>query len=437
MQVPRLRAIGLVARREYLVKARTRSFKIATAFLVVAALAVALAPIVIRLVEGNEGAKIGVRSSATLPFDPASQLGTILNLPSITGSSRAFTFTTVPDEAAARTQVKDGGLSALLLIDRSASGDLAFTIVSKDPLSARTPTLLRAGCQQLAIVDRLERFGLSPEQQAQAFAPPAVTVEPPLPTDKPSGGLADVTSMLVGQALVIFIFVAIILYGQWVAMSVAEEKSSRVMELVINAATPLELLGGKVIGVGALGLTQYAAAVVSAIVALVFQDRIASAVLGSGGGPVDLGSAGLTFPVIVAFGIFFVLGFLLYAVLYAAAGSLVSRMEDVNSVVGPMTMIGMVGYLVAVYSASGLIPLDAPWVVAFSFVPFVSPYLMLSRVIAGQAGALDVTIATVLLVLTILGALWVAARVYAAGVLTYGQKPGPRALFRAAFGRRA
>jgi ABC-2 type transport system permease protein len=111
-------------------------------------------------------------------------------------------------------------------------------------------------------------------------------------------------------------------------------------------------------------------------------------------------------------------------------------MEDINSVVAPMTMIGMVGYFIAVYTSSGLIPADAGWVVALSFVPFVSPYLMLSRFAAGQAGPLDLALASVLLVVAIIVCLWLAARIYAAGVLTYGQKPGARALFTAAFGRR-
>ena len=133
---------------------------------------------------------------------------------------------------------------------------------------------------------------------------------------------------------------------------------------------------------------------------------------------------------------FFVLGFILYAVLYAAAGSLVSRMEDINSVVAPMTLVGAAGYFVAVYTATGLIPADATWVTVLSYVPFVSPYLMLSRVAAGTAGAVDVAVASGLLVVAIVICLWIAARIYAAGVLTYGQKPGARALFTAAFASR-
>ena len=229
---------------------------------------------------------------------------------------------------------------------------------------------------------------------------------------------------------------AIILYGQWVAMSVAEEKSSRVMEIVLNAASPFELLAGKVVGVGSLGLTQYATAIVPAVIALLLQDRIASVLLGATAASAAPAASGLTPPLLIAFAVLFVLGFLLYAVLYAAAGSLVSRMEDINSVVAPMTLVGMAGYLIAVYTASGLIPADAGWVVILSYVPFVSPYLMLSRFASGLAGPMDLAIASGLLVVAIVVCLWIAARIYAAGVLTYGQKPSARALFTAAFAHR-
>ncbi len=135
--------------------------------------------------------------------------------------------------------------------------------------------------------------------------------------------------------MTILIFMMIVLYGNWVAMSVVEEKSSRVMEVILNAATPFELLGGKVLGVGAVAFLQYLAILLAGGLALLLQDRVASLVLGSGAG-MSL-PEGLTITLLVLFCVYGVLGFLLYAVLYAAAGSLVSRQEDVNAAVMPMT----------------------------------------------------------------------------------------------------
>ncbi len=431
--------IVTVARREYLVRVRTRSFRVATLFLAAVAVVVTLAPLAVRWLDHDSTAKVGVFAGTNLSFDPIARLNTTVNLPATPDGTGPFTFSAVADSATGRADVANGSLAAVLDIQRGPSGDLAFTIISKDGPTLRIPTLLRQAASVLATTDRLLRGGYPAEQLGALSIPPSVDVVGPAPAapgEKPKDFAGEVGSSLTGQALVIFLFVAIILYGQWVAMSVAEEKSSRVMEIVLNAASPFDLLAGKVLGVGALGLTQYGAAIVPAVIAFLLQDRIASLLLGASSAASGSAASGLTPSLLAAFAVLFVLGFLLYAVLYAAAGSLVSRMEDINSVVAPMTMVGMAGYFVAVYTSSGLIPADASWVVILSYVPFVSPYLMLSRFATGTAGALDLALASGLLLVAIVACLWVAARIYAAGVLTYGQKAGPRALFTAAFASR-
>ena len=163
--------------------------------------------------------------------------------------------------------------------------------------------------------------------------------------------------------MTILIFMMIVLYGNWIAMSVVEEKSSRVMEVILNAATPFQLLTGKVLGVGAVALTQY------------------GAILRRGSWPCSprlrsrrrsSARAARTLPCRPAsrsacsccFGVFGVLGFLLYGVLYAAAGSLVSRQEDVQAAVMPLAFVSTAAYLVAVYSATGLLDIRDGWIVA-------------------------------------------------------------------------
>ena len=125
------------------------------------------------------------------------------------------------------------------------------------------------------------------------------------------------------------------------------------------------------------------------------------------------------------------LGFLLYAVLFAAAGSLVSRQEDVNQIVLPMTLVATAGYLIGLYASIGLVDAGAIWVVALSWVPFLAPYMMLGRIDAGTAGPLDVVGSVVLMVATIVVAIWAASRIYRAGVLMYGQRPGVRRMWQA------
>lgn len=428
-----------VARREFFVRARTRSFLFGTILLAVAGAALALAPIGIRWIEGEVSTKVGVVDLATDPalsFDPVARLSVQLNASAADGTED-YAVVVSPDEDAARQAVDSGELSAAVVIARDPGPDLAFAIITKDRAGQRTPELLRQASYSLAVADRLDRLGVAPGDQATLFAAPEVAIEQPTPGEpgEPQSGAEMAASAIVGQMLVIFLLLAIVLYGQWVATSAAEEKSSRVMEIVISAATPFQLLGGKVLGVGGLGLVQLMAAAVPALVAFMLQGVIAEAVLGAPSSSLELPQA-LTLGVLGAFVIFFILGYLLYSTLYAAAGSMVSRMEDVNNVVAPMSLIGTLAYLVGVYATIGIIPADAGWVIALSYFPFTSPYVMLSRVIAGDAGATDVAIAAAILVVTIVVCLWAAGRVYSAGVLMYGQAPSFRRLLVTAFGRR-
>src|ERR1022692_4720395 len=224
------------------------------------------------------------------------------------------------------------------------------------------------------------------------------------------------------------IFITLTVYGMWVATSVASEKASRVMELLISAATPRQLLVGKVVGVGGAGLTQYLAILVPATIVLALQDPIASALIG----PADPGEAplvGLTLPILLAFGAFFILGFLLYAFVYAAAGSLVSRPEDIQQLAMPLSFVSMAGYFAAIF---GMTAINSSAVAFLSFVPFFSPYVMLSRVMLGHVDAWEIGLSLALLGAAIAISTWIAARIYGAGVLLYGQRPGFRTFLRVA-----
>jgi ABC-2 type transport system permease protein len=433
-----VRNILSVARREFNVRARTRTFIIATAFLAVAGVAVALAPIALTWFEGETGREsIGVVTVAdpAPATNPVGQLSGVLNA-SATGEADGYAVEAVPDEATARAAVDEGDLSAALVIDRGTDGDLAFVVVSDEGPGRRTPELLRQAALALAVADRLDRLGVAPGDQATLFAPADVSMDTPTAPEpgQPSTPAEFASTTLVSQALVIFLLLAIVLYGQWVATSAAEEKSSRVMEIVISAATPFQLLGGKVLGVGGLGLVQLAAAVFPALIAFALSGVIAEAVLGAPPSELAVPQA-LTLDVIAVFAVFFVLGYLLYSSLYAAAGAMVSRMEDVNSIVAPMSLIGTLAYLVAVYASIGIVPVDALWVTILAYVPFTSPYLMLSLYIAGQVGPAEVALAAAILAVSVVVALWAAARVYSAGVLLYGQTPGFRRMLGMAFGR--
>ena len=430
-----------IARREFLFRGRGKTYIVSTVILVVVAIGVAVAPIVVRYFSQNgEPERVGLSVGSThLAVDPTIVLDHALNglvtAPADAAPSKpSYTVVPVTDVEAARRDVVAGKLSALLAVERATSGDLAFTLYTKRAAYERTPQIIRQASTSLAIQDRLDRLGIAPADQAAVFAtaPIAIRAADLGTTGGPEGPdtiTEFVGDYVVGFALTIFIFMAIMLYGQWVAMSVAEEKNSRVMELILGAASPFQLLAGKVLGVGALALLQYAIVFVPASLAIVFQDRIAAFVLG-GTASSDL-PAGLTIELMAVFGILFVLGFGLYAVLYAGAASMVSRQEDVNQVVLPLTLLSTAGYMIAAYAGSGLIDLASPLMRALSFFPLVSPYLILTRLGLRQITPIEIVLAIAILIVTIAASLWFAARIYRVGVLLYGQKPGLRAMARA------
>jgi ABC-2 type transport system permease protein len=424
-----------VVRREYLVRVRTRSFVLGTVLLVVAVIAVALLPVLIGYLDRSEPQRIGVFVDAPdLAGDPVAALEVLLDPPQAdpTAPTRpdAYAITRVSDLAAARAAVVDGDLTAVLAIGRAPDLELTFTLYTEAP---RARQVGQFATSSLAVADRLARLGVDPAQQAGLFGPPRYAVAWPDPDQQGAGPDAAQTGAdyLLGFGLTILIFMLIVLYGNWIAMSVVEEKSSRVMEVILNAATPFQLLTGKVLGVGAVALTQYAAILVAGVVALIAQGPIAGLVLGTTAQGTAL-PAGLTVGMLLVLGAFGVLGFLLYGVLYAAAGSLVSRQEDVQAAVMPLAVISTAAYLVAVYAGTGLLDIRDDWIAVVAQIPFVSPFLMLSRIAAGETTTFEVVLALVLLVVAIVAALWVAARIYAAGVLLYGQRPSLRALWRLA-----
>ena len=198
------------------------------------------------------------------------------------------------------------------------------------------------------------------------------------------------------------------------------------MELLITAATPRQLLIGKVVGTGAAGLSQYIVIIVAAVIGYVVGGPISEALGVSGESPISLPDLGPT--MVLTFGAFFLLGFLLYATLYAAAGSMVSRVEDAQQAAGPLIFLAIAGYFAAF---TGLNNPDAQWVVVLSVVPFFSPYLMPARMLLTSPSAGEILLALVLLAATVAIALWIASRIYSAGVLLYGQRVGLRSVWRA------
>ncbi len=278
--------------------------------------------------------------------------------------------------------------------------------------------------QQLNFLDTAHHLGLTPAQTSSLFAQPGFTVvNTGQGQNRPQGEI--VTGYILAYAGNILIYIAVVLYGMGVAMGVAEEKGSRIMEVLVNAATPFQLMAGKIIGIGAAGLTQMVCIVAVGIGALLLQNPLQTALFGANNGGFTLNITSISITFLLLLLIYFLLGFLLYATLYAALGALVKRQDEVQNAVAPLTFLLVFGYIVSFF---GVYTPDATWMKVISYVPFWTPTTMLVRIAVSQVGAWEIAMTIALMLVAIFVCTLISARIYRFGVLMYGQRPGLRQL---------
>jgi ABC-2 type transport system permease protein len=217
--------------------------------------------------------------------------------------------------------------------------------------------------------------------------------------------------------LALVFYAALIVYGQMMIRSIVEEKTSDVVEVMVSSVRPWELMLGKIIGVGAVGITQLLIWGVVMGVAIFLGLTAGASALAEAG--VDLSAAQVPWGVVGLIVTFLILGYLLYAGMFAGGGATMGSEQDAQQVAMPIIMLIIVPFV----AAQPLIASpNAVWAVVMSLVPFFSPILMPSRLLVSSVPAVQVAAAVVLLVLCILGVAWVAGRIYRVGILIKGQR---------------
>jgi ABC-2 type transport system permease protein len=389
-----LRNIGLITGYEFKKRVRQRSFIITTILILVLVILGACAPTVIGyftarsssqakiVVANNAGPLAGMNDNALSGYIESALNGIATG--TNTSGNPSYTIRIAPSGSSIsdlQKQVKDGTLSILLVLDRAANGDVGFTYYTNASSSGLAGDPHLSGVQALAgrlnVLDKASRLGLTPAQTGSLFAQPAFHV---VNTGQNSRSVADtVTGYILAYVGILLIFLSVYMYGYGVATGVAEEKSSRIMEILVNAATPFQLMVGKIVGIGAAGLAQMAAFVVVGIGALL-QTPVKALLLGSTAGGLNLNITGASVTMLLLLLVYFLLGFLLYATLFAAMGALVKRQEELQNVIQLVIWLFTVGYLV---SFLGISSPDAPWVKVISYIPFWTPTTMLMRIATG------------------------------------------------------
>ena len=436
------RNIRLIIGREYKNRVTQRSFIISSIVIMALVVIAAFVPTIIQIIASHSNAQTKIvvvnnagpiaglsndalaqSISATLNGTTNSTSGT-----NTTGQSNAgkppfaISVQTTNSLTSLQNQVKNGSLNILLKLNRSANSDLRFTYyTSTSALSGDTNlTRIQAVAQQLNFLDTAHRLGLSAAQTSSLFAQPSfAVVNTGQSQNRPVSEI--VTGYILAYAGNILIYMAVMLYGMSVAMGVAEEKGSRIMEILVNAATPFQLMVGKIVGIGAAGLTQMACVVTVGIGALLLQNPLQNALFGSSGGLLNLNITSVSISFLLLMLLYFLLGFLLYATLFAALGALVKRQDEVQNAVTPLTFLLVIGYVVSFF---GVYTPDATWMKVISYIPFWTPTTMLVRIGVSQVAGWEIAMTVGLMLLAVVVCSWISARIYRFGVLMYGQRPG-------------
>jgi len=370
-----LRLVWIVAEREIRERLRSTAFRIST--LVILGL-IALLVFLPRIFGDGESTRtLGIVGER--PELEQSILATAAALDEDVEATR------VPDRASGEIALRDGDLDALLDGD-----ELVYEEESSPLLSAIVQQALRTS--ELPKV--LDDLGLTPEEAAPLLQPaPVREVFLETAEDGDAEGIAFIT--------VVAMLGAIMTYGQWVLNGVAEEKTGRIVELLLVSLRPVHLLAGKVLGIGALALGQLA---VVAGVAAIMLPRAG----------VDL--PGVEAGALAFAGVWFVLGFIFYATAFAAAGAMVARQEDIQSVSLPITMTVLVGYFVSIALVTSDPKGSAARVV--SFLPPVAPMMMPARYAIGAAQGWEVAVAAGLMLVGIVLVLMLGGRIYGSALLS-------------------
>lgn len=229
-------------------------------------------------------------------------------------------------------------------------------------------------------------------------------------------GKDQVTNFFYTYIMIFALYMVILLYGQMVATNVASEKDSRAMELLITSAKPTSMMFGKVLASCVAGLTQIVCIFGSAF--LFYQINQDS----WGDNPIIASLFRIPAELLVYMIIFFVLGFLVYAFLFSAVGSLASKVEDINTSSMPVTLLFVAGFMVVMFSMTNG-NVDSVLMKVCSFVPFTSPMAMFTRLAMSKVAIYEIILSISILVVSAIAIGILSAKIYRVGVLLYGNKP--------------
>lgn len=314
------------------------------------------------------------------------------------------------DEAAAKEMVTDEEISGYLLLEKDVTYGLKGTYKANQISDSMISNDLLHALSQLKSKHTASELNLTDQQIVQLNTPPAYESIALVENAKSEEDLNQARGLV--YVLLFVIYFGVLMYATMIAMEVATEKTSRVMEILISSVPPITQMFAKILGVALLSLTQmilfFGVGYVSVKRNLAEMNEGFFAFFGFGNTNIST--------IIYAI-IFAMLGYLLYATLAACLGSVVSKIEDVQQMISPMTMLVVIAFLIAMF---GLGNPSASYITITSFIPFFSPMIMFLRVGMLNVPFWEIAISIGLLIVTIILLGMIGAKIYRGGVLMYG-----------------
>jgi len=394
----------LILSQSYFSKLKAKSFIISTVIIAAALVLLANFDSIISNFSDDDKSKIAVQDETGNLYDPLVQQMKVMNseieLEPATQSMEEI-----------EKNIESEELKGLLILSESDEG-LPQALYKSNSLSdSNVSGELQVALQNVKSSLAASKLELSGDELALLSGPVAFEKEALIEGAKSEEELSQARGIV--YVLLFFIYFSVIAYANMTAMEVATEKSSRVMEILISSVSPVKQMFAKIIGIGLAGLTQLAV-----ILAVGYFTMIQKKDELVGDFFEGFGFESLSVGVIIYAVIFFLLGYFLYATLAALLGSLVSRIEDVQQMIMPMTFLIMIGFFISMF---GLGNPESSFVTITSYIPFFTPMVMFLRVGMLNLPVYEPVIGIVVLLATIIILGIFGARVYRGGVLLYGK----------------
>lgn len=398
-----LNSFWIILFHTFLSKFKTKSFLITTAITLILVIALTNLTTIIETFSGeDEKAEVAV-------IDQSSSLLPVIQEAIQTMNEDVKLISFEESEELAKKEVEEGNYSGLLIVDVDSSKLPVATYYTMDIAESSLSDNLLNSIQLVKNQLAANQLNLTNEQLVKLNEPVSFEKIALVKDAKTEEELSQARGLV--YILLFLIYFAVVLYSGMIATEVATEKSSRVMEILISSVSPIKHMFAKILGVGLLSLTQLALLMIVGYFSLTSNDS-----MGSMEG--FLGFSEVPVSTIIYAAIFFILGYFLYATLAALLGSLVSRIEDVQQMITPMTLLIVAGFMIAMF---GLSAPDNTFVTITSYIPFFTPMLMFMRVGMLNLPFWEPILGIIILVATIMILAIFGARVYKGGVLMYGK----------------